>query len=176
MNLTRDPTWGCISYWKILYGFLHGIAWDCMAIPYNKNCIRNDGIPHRNLCEHGEKFPTGWHAKECLRWNSVGRNLQGTWCPTKETILDYTGWNSRCKIPQGKPCGTRWVNYTYAGLRCTHMMQHVKILLTWSPMKEMIWDYMWWNSPQRNPQGRPCGRYGWLKFYTGSHVGYATFP
>ena len=128
------------------------------------------------VSQHGEKFPTAWHAIECLGWNSVRRNSQGTWWPTKETIWDYTAWTSLCKIPQGKPCGTMWVNYTYTAWRYTHMVQHVEKLLTWSPTKEIMWDCMWWNSPHRNPQGRPCGRYRWLKFYTGSHVGDATFP
>ena len=136
-------------------------AWDYMGLYGNPwECIGNNGISHRNLCESAwGKFSIGWHAKQCMGWNSVHRNLQGTCWP----------------FHKGNRVG-RWVNYTYTGWRCTHVVQHVKKLPTSSLMKEMIWDCMWWNSSHRNPQGIPCGRYGWIKFYTGSHVEYVTFP
>ena len=152
-------------------------AWDYIGLygnPWKR--IGNDGIPHRKLCE------SAWgeisHRVKRKRVSGIKFCAQE---PTRDMVA-YKGnhMGLRNSLRKGKHvgwCGLIILTHvsTWSRWRCTHMVQHVKKLLTWSPMKEMIWDLMWWNSPHKNSQRRPCERYGWLKFCTGSHVGYATF-
>ena len=139
-------------------------------------CIGNDGIPQESMwVSIGRNFPQGdtqksvWNKIQCTGTHKGHGGLQKKPYGTVQDEILFA------KFHKGNRVG-RWVNFTYTGWRCTRVVQHVNKLPTWSPMMEIIWHCMSSNLPHRNPQGRPCGRYGWIKFYTGSHVGYVTFP